>query len=491
MAAPIPDPPPVTTTTLFASSIRATVCGDEAHGEVARTPIIAADPLADRPMTAPPIGMTRASVDRAPHWIENGEVTLDWTADAAWTATRQPMPSATGLDPAVYSDLSFFAVEQQRVFEQAWVCVGVTDELPGPGRLLVRDVGSRSVIITRNEAGELRGFLNSCRHRGTELAAADCDVAGTIRCPYHRWGYSLDGALKAAPFFDEVPRDGFDRDAYGLTEVRVDAWGVLLFACVSSTTPPLDEWLGDLPERLAGYHLDSWVSRHEQQLDIDANWKLITENFQEYYHLTWVHPELAKVSRVADHYRYQGAGMYCGQTTTPVSGDERDDWLALPQAPDLDTSDAVSGRFVAIFPNVMLSVLPNHIWMMRLDPIAPGVTRETCTMLLPGATGTVTEDVIAPTREFWLDVNSEDIDIVERGQRGLTHGAVAAGPLSPRFEEPLHRFHNMLADCITSDGLGGLEIPAGDRIGNATDRWGAGANPTPPAIDLEAPAALG
>ncbi|NDI01796.1 MAG: hypothetical protein EBY57_08400, partial [Actinobacteria bacterium] len=61
--------------------------------------------------------------------------------------------------------------------------------------------------------------------------------------------------------------------------------------------------------------------------------------FQEYYHLGWVHPELAKVSRVADHYRYQGPGMYCGQTTTPVSGDQRDDWLQLPPAADLDASD--------------------------------------------------------------------------------------------------------------------------------------------------------
>lgn len=409
-----------------------------------------------------------------------------WTGASAWVGTRRPVRSATALDPAAYTDHEFFTTEQQRVFEQAWVCVGIADELAGPGRLLVRDVGSRSVIITRNEASELRGFINSCRHRGTELAEADCDVGGTIRCPYHRWGYSLDGALKAAPLIDEVPRDGFDKADYGLLPVRVDSWGVLLFACLSHETPPLAEWLGDLPERMAGYDLDHWVSRHHQELEIEANWKLISENFQEYYHLPWVHPELAKVSRVADHYRYQGPGMYCGQTTTPVSGDERDDWLALPTAPGLDASDAVSARFVAIFPNVILSVLPNHIWMMRLDPVAPGITRETCTMLLPEATGAVTDDAITPTRDFWLDVNAEDIDIVQRGQRGLTRGRVPPGPLVPRFEEPLHRFHNMLADCMTNDGLDTLVVPSGDDPSSAADRWGAAANPTPPTIDLHA-----
>jgi choline monooxygenase len=422
----------------------------------------------------------------------------NWTDEAAWVRTRRPMRSATGLDPAAYASDEFYFVEQQRVFGQAWVCVGIADEAV-VGRMLVRQVGSKSVLLTRNETGDLRGFINSCRHRGTELAEADCDVAGTIRCPYHRWGYSLDGALKATPFFDEVLRDdNFDKADFGLLSVRVDTWGVLLFVCLSDDTPPLLDWLGDLPDRMAGYRLDTWSTVHQESLEIRANWKLITENFQEYYHLTWVHPELAKVSRVADHYRYQGSGMYCGQTTTPVSGDERNEWLTLPEAPGLDESDSVSGRFVAIFPNVILSVLPNHIWMMRLDPIAPGLTRETCTMLLPagvqdvavavdGAVAVTVDgafdlrnDAIAPTRRFWADVNDEDIDIVQRGQRGLARGGVPAGPLAPRFEEPLHRFHNMLADCMTNDGLGTLEVPIGDQPG---DTWGAGVNPTPAAID--------
>ena len=411
----------------------------------------------------------------------------DWTNEDFWSGSRRTLASSTGLPPATYVDGDFFATEQRLVYEHAWVCVGIADEVASPGRMLVRQVGRRSVLITRDDDGVLRGFINSCRHRGTELAEDDCDVAGTIRCPYHRWGYALDGRLKATPFFDEVPRDDFDRSDLGLHTVRVDTWGVLLFACLADDTPPLRDWLGDLPERMGGYGFDTWTTQHEQVLDIDANWKLISENFQEYYHLTWVHPELAKVSRVADHYRYQGPGMYCGQTTTPVSGDERDDWLALPQAADLDESDRVSGRFVAIFPNVILSVLPNHVWMMRLEPVAAGVTREVCTMLLPPTELTTgdsaeIERAIAPTRAFWLDVNAEDIDIVQRSQRGLRGGNLTPGPLAPRFEEPLHRFHNMLADHMTGVSV---RIPAGDRPGAEDDRRGAGVNPAPPTIDSD------
>jgi len=79
-------------------------------------------------------------------------------------------------------------------------------------------------------------------------------------------------------------------------------------------------------------------------------------------------------------------------------------------------------------------------------------------------------------------VNSEDIDIVTRGQRGLSRGGVPAGPLAPRFEEPLHRFHNMLADHMTQPS-GPVIVPSGDRPGVAADEWGAGTNPNPAAVD--------
>jgi phenylpropionate dioxygenase-like ring-hydroxylating dioxygenase large terminal subunit len=408
----------------------------------------------------------------------------DWTDDTSWAGTRAPLRQATGLNPSAYVDERFFALEQELVFERAWVTVGLAGEVAEPGRMLVRQIGQKSIVITRGDDGEVRGFLNSCRHRGTELADADCDIAGTIRCPYHRWGYGTDGTLQATPFFDEVPRDDFDPADFSLIPVRVGTWGPLLFACLSDETPELGVWLGDLPERMAGYGFDHWRVEESQVLEIEANWKLISENFQEYYHLRWVHPELSKVTRVDDHYRYQGPGMYCGQTTTPVSGDDRDDWLALPPKPGLDSSDICSGRFLAIFPNVLLSVLPNHVFVMRLDPTGPGQTTETCTFLLPPESIDADEAAFATTRKFWLEVNAEDIDIVERGQRGLTAGAAPAGPLAPRFEEPLHRFHNMLADCVTADSMADVTAPAGDRPGSL-DLYGSGVNPSPPAIDAQ------
>ena len=235
-----------------------------------------------------------------------------WSGPEFWASIRADVWSALGLPPTAYADEAFFVDEQSRLFGRAWTGVALAAELSRPGRLLVRSVGGKSVLLTRS--GErLRGFLNSCRHRGTELAEADCDIRGIIRCPYHRWSYSTDGWLVAAPLFAASPPSDFDPADWRLVPVRVDTWGPIVFVCFDEQAPPLDVWLGDLPERLAGYRLDKWQPAHldgaTATFDVAANWKLIIENFAEYYHLPWVHPKLAKVSRVKDHYRYQGPEM--------------------------------------------------------------------------------------------------------------------------------------------------------------------------------------
>ncbi len=411
----------------------------------------------------------------------DGPVPLDWTDEASWTGTRQAIGAATGLDPALYTDPDAFELETTRVFERAWVCVGLRSELTAPGTVLVRPMGQRSILVTVDSQGQIHGFLNACRHRGTELADRDCSVRSTIRCPYHRWGYGLDGTLVSTPRYDRTTPDqsdqsdqSADRDSLDLVPVRLASWGCLVFACLDPRTPPLELWLGDLPERLAGYQLERW-SRHDQvAVEVAANWKLITENFQECYHLPWVHPSLATVSRVEDHYRFQGPGMYCGQTTTPVSDADGSSWLSLPPLAGLTGSDSISGRHVAIFPNVVMSVLPNHVFVMRIEPLGPGRSREHCAFLLPDppeatdqpSSAGPADQGFATIRQFWLDVNGQDIDVVERSQRGLQSGRVPPGPLVPGFEEPLHRFHNILADHLTATDPAAIPVPSDGQTNN-------------------------
>jgi choline monooxygenase len=402
--------------------------------------------------------------------------------EETYAETRLPVSLATTLIPDAYTSPEFFELERERVFGTSWLAVGCTSELAGPGDFLVADVAGRSVIVTRNRDGELRAFYNVCRHRGARL----CDPGGGhvdrfFRCPYHSWAYDLDGACLGTPLFDgsDIPEEEqgvfdmsdvrrFDRADYGLHRVAVESWGCLVFVNLAPEPEPLADQLGDLPERLAGYRLDEWTVAKTKTYQIAANYKLVGENFMEYYHLPWVHPSLVKVSPMKSHYRWQGAGMYTGMTTTPIAqNSDEGGWKGLPPIGGLGPADRDSARFAWLFPNVALNVLPNHLFVMLARPAAPGHTSEVTYLLThpdsTAAAGDGAEDDVEQLATFWDLVNREDIEIVERVQEGLSIPAYTGGRMCYRFEEPLHRFQNMVVDRM----LGIRRVPPGDEVEQA------------------------
>ena len=118
-------------------------------------------------------------------------------------------------------------LEQERIFRRSWQYVGVAADVAEPGTVLHvprrRDV---PVVVLRDREGELRAFVNVCRHRGHEIVSG-CGRRETLQCPYHAWTYGLDGSLRAAPRSDREP--GFDAGDWSLLPVLVDTWGPLVF----------------------------------------------------------------------------------------------------------------------------------------------------------------------------------------------------------------------------------------------------------------------
>ena len=152
--------------------------------------------------------------------------------------------------------------------------------------------------------------------------------------------------------------------------------------------------------------------------------------------------------------------MYTGMTTNPVSRDENSVWLDLPPFDGLCDDDLLSGKFMQLFPNVSLSVLPNHAFVMLLEPTAIGITLERTALLTHPNTmaGPGSDDALAKLHEFWDHVNREDIEIVERVQQGISIPEYPGGRMCYRFEEPLHRFQNMVIDRM----VGVERVPPGD-----------------------------
>ena len=114
----------------------------------------------------------------------------------------------------------------------------------------------------------------------------------------------------------------FCKDDYPLLALPAAAWGGTVFVNLDSQAMPFERWLGDLPQRFCRHPLDEMVLMRRRTYRIRANWKLIAENFMEYYHLPFGHPELCNVSGFDNHYRYQGPGMYTGISSPSNPGDE-------------------------------------------------------------------------------------------------------------------------------------------------------------------------
>ncbi len=197
----------------------------------------------------------------------------------------------------VYSDEDLYRRELERIFYGPhWSYVGLEVELPGPGAFRTTMIGERSVIVTRDDEGEIHVVENRCAHRGVRFCQERSGTADRLTCPYHKWSYGLDGSLMGLPFRKGFKGQGgmpedFELSANGLTRLKVARHNGLIMASFDPDAPPFADYIGPevmhyvsrvfdgRPLKLLGY------SRQR----IPGNWKLMQENIKDPYHPGLLH----------------------------------------------------------------------------------------------------------------------------------------------------------------------------------------------------------
>src|SRR5499427_5494987 len=173
---------------------------------------------------------------------------------AGVAASLAPFGQSRMLPPAAYVDPAVFEWEQRHFFGGGWLCVGRDDQLANPGDQRAEPAGTGSVLLTRDDAGALRAFANTCRHRGHELLPCGASASqNAIICPYHCWTYALNGTLCGAAGFKG--QAGFDAGHWGLTELPCAEWHGLIFVDASGRAAPLADGLGTLDAMVAPYEM--------------------------------------------------------------------------------------------------------------------------------------------------------------------------------------------------------------------------------------------
>jgi Rieske 2Fe-2S family protein len=355
-----------------------------------------------------------------------------------------PLGEAQTLPGAAYNDPQVFGFEQARFFEASWVCLGRSSLLLHTGDQMAVAAGSETVLLVRGESG-LKAFFNVCRHRGHELLeSGSCSSGRAIKCPYHGWVYGLDGSLKGAPRYNDIP--GFDALEHSLVPVRVVEWNGWVFANTSGDAPDFSRHVGSLDALTADHECGRLVPLARHDYVVEANWKIVTENYHECYHCPQIHPELCRVTSPDSGTDDPSDGVWAGGSmdlfdhavTMSITGESGGKILR-----GLDADKSRKVYYYSLWPNLLISLHPDYVMTHRLEPIAVDRTRIECEWLFPPEV--VTEDFDPSYAvDFWDITNKEDWGACESVQRGTASRAYSQGPLS-MIEGTTHQFIAMVA----------------------------------------------
>jgi Rieske 2Fe-2S family protein len=358
------------------------------------------------------------------------------------------------LPGSAYSDPALFAKEQEHIFEQMWFCAVRSADVGRPGAFKTVQVGRESILVTRGRRGEARAFFNICRHRGARLCTEESgEVKRSFQCPYHAWTYDFDGKLIAAPNLIRMP--DVDRVDYGLRKVHVREWLGYVWVCVAEQAPSFEDTvigavrtrLGDV-ESIEHYDVDHLELGRRIRYEVKANWKLIIENFMECYHCATIHPELTEVlPEFADGFAAQyfvGHGAVFGED---VKGFTVDGSAGFERIPGVTEEQDRRYYAVTIRPQVFLNLVPDHVILHRMYPIAADRTIVECDWLyLPEVVESGVD--VSHSVELFHRVNQQDFDACERCQLATDSRVYAGGGVLVPSEHHIAEFHNWVLESL-------------------------------------------
>ena len=291
---------------------------------------------------------------------------LEATLQNLKSLAEKPLESASAMPKDMYISPDIYKLEIERLFRSEWICAGRSDEIPNRGDYMSFDLYDQPLILVRNDDESVHAMSNVCRHRMMRL------VNGTgnsrkFTCPYHAWTYDISGTLVAAPYMDRT--DCFDKNNVFLPHVRCEQFEGWIYVSLNKNIAPVGEMLESLSELTVHYMQKDYITIFTEQHEWNCNWKCLTENFMESYHLPVAHK-----STVGAHYIVNNTGFDCRgnfKHFTYQTFTKSDGALVGNAHPDNKTLKG-KWRNISVMPTVfpahMYVLAPDHLWYLCLQP---------------------------------------------------------------------------------------------------------------------------
>ena len=367
------------------------------------------------------------------------------------------------LPQAFYRDPGIFAQDMRHFVMAHWHCVGHVSELRAPGDWFTAEIGGESVIVARAADGEVHALLNVCRHRGSRLCTEPAGHApgGVLVCPYHAWSYDCTGALQRA----RVTTADFPNEDYHLKRVPLRVAEGLVF--ITFADRPLG--FAHVEEAFAkSLRVYGWARAKiaaRRLYEIEGNWKLVEENYQECYHCGPAHREYSRRhvfarpapqreaadERMCARDRELGLALddFDAYARDALAGEEsagcsrsamsdgfvtgsRDGRPVAPPMGDFRGRDHDGGfSFVDVGPTSNFVAYPDHGVVYRTIPRSAGRTGFEVIWLVDQDAVEGRDYQLDELLWMWHSTSLEDKRIIELNQAGVNSAWFEPGPYTP------------------------------------------------------------
>jgi choline monooxygenase len=358
-----------------------------------------------------------------------------------------PLSEASTIPASWYIDERIGALERRTTFSRTWQLAGRVDQVREPGEYVTCEIAGEPILVVRGEDGVLRGFFNVCRHHAAAVMTQPQGCARYLHCPYHGWTYTLQGALKGTPSFNDECR--FDRSEHGLVPVATAVWENWVFVRLDAEGPGLEEFLGrQLIDEIAALQLDRlhWFER--RHYFFDCNWKVFVDNYLDGgYHVPHLHKGLSSVLDFR-HYAIETGRHHCLQSSPLKDGGDAQ--FASVRGGD-------RALYYWLHPNFMVNWYDGRMDTNLVLPLGPDRTEVIFDFHFADVSEAAREHNRASI-EVGNIIQDEDMAICKSVQRGLNSRAYSTGRLSVRREAGEHLFHRLLHAELSA----GLQPPASD-----------------------------
>jgi phenylpropionate dioxygenase-like ring-hydroxylating dioxygenase large terminal subunit len=322
---------------------------------------------------------------------------------------------------ASYTDPERLDRELNILFRRYPLMMGLACRILEPGDYFTDDNCGVPILVVRDQEGEVRAFLNVCRHRGAQVARGCGHMKRNFVCPYHGWSYDSQGKLTGIP--DGRNFEGVDREAHGLVALPVcERFGCIWVRPEPGARFDIDEALGGLGPEIASYGFESYRHYTTRVMHHRMNWKMLIDTFLESYHFGVLHTTTVAPLFLHNVCLFHPFGLNMRETLP------RHTIMEMRELPESEWDLVKHSAIVyVVFPNSVIVMQRDHAEVWRVFPIERRV--DECVAFLDFY---IPEPATsASAHEHWrrnLDltlrtVEEEDFPTGEGIQRGLLSGA--------------------------------------------------------------------